>query len=79
MAPTVVKEGAFRLFFFSREELRLHVHVNHSDGEAKFLLEPAVELEQNFGLTAKQLREAEELVRRHENRIRSSWQQHFGS
>ncbi len=79
MAPTVVKEGAFRLFFFSREEPRLHVHVNHSDGEAKFWLEPAVELAQNFGLTAKQLREAEELVRRHENRIRSSWQQHFGS
>lgn len=79
MAPTVVKEGAFRLFFFSREESRLHVHVNHTDGEAKFWLEPAVELAQNFGLTAKQLREAEELVRRHENRIRSSWQQHFGS
>lgn len=53
MAPTVVKEGAFRLFFFSREESRLHVHVNHSDGEAKFWLEPAVELAQNFGLTAK--------------------------
>jgi hypothetical protein len=40
MTPTVVKEGAFRLFFFSREETRIHVHVNHPDGEAKFWLEP---------------------------------------
>lgn len=36
MAPTVVKAGAFRLFFFSREETRMHIHVNHTDGEAKF-------------------------------------------
>jgi hypothetical protein len=79
MAPTVVKEGAFRLFFFSREEARMHVHVNHTDGEAKFWLEPAIALAQNFGLTAQQLHAAEEIVRSHEQRIRTAWQQHFGS
>lgn len=79
MAPTVVKEGAFRLFFFSREETRMHVHVNHTDGEAKFWLEPDIALAQNFGLSAQQLRSAEEIVRSHEQRIRTAWQQHFGS
>lgn len=79
MAPTIVKEGAFRLFFFSREQSRLHVHVNHSDGEAKFWLEPEISLAQNFGLSAPQLRQAEALVRSHEQRIRDAWQQHFGS
>lgn len=79
MAPTVVKVGAFRLFFFSREETRMHVHINHTDGEAKFWVEPAVELAQNFGLSVKQLREAEELVKDYEHRIRTAWQQHFGS
>lgn len=78
MAPTVVKEGAFRLFFFSREETRMHVHVNHTDGEAKFWLEPAIGLAQNFGLSAQQLRTAEEIVRSYEQRIRTAWQQHFG-
>ena len=34
MAPTVVRDGQFRLFFFSREETRIHVHVAHADGEA---------------------------------------------
>jgi len=36
MAPTVLREGQFRFFFFSREEPRIHVHVAHPDGEAKF-------------------------------------------
>ena len=36
MAPTIVRDGQFRLFFFSREETRIHVHVAHQDGEAKF-------------------------------------------
>jgi Domain of unknown function (DUF4160) len=79
MAPTVVKDGAFRLFFFSREEPRMHIHINHSDGEAKFWMEPTIALAQNFGLSPKQLRDAEALVRTHEHRIRISWQQHFGS
>ncbi len=79
MAPTVVKVGAFRLFFFSREETRMHVHVNHTDGEAKFWLEPSITLAQNFGLSTQQLNQAEELVRSHEQRICAAWQQHFGS
>jgi hypothetical protein len=33
MAPTVLRGGHFRLFFFSREEARIHVHVSHPDGE----------------------------------------------
>lgn len=78
MAPTVLKEGGFRLFFFSREETRMHVHVNHADGEAKFWLESAIALAQNFGLSLHQLRMAEDIVRAHEQRIRTAWQQHFG-
>lgn len=57
----------------------MHVHVNHSDGEAKFWVEPAIALAQNFGLSSQQLRLAEEIVRSHEQRIRTAWHQHFGS
>lgn len=79
MSPTVVKEGAFRLFFFSREELRMHVHVTHTDGEAKYWLEPSIALAQNFGLSAQQLHQAEQLVKTHEHRIRAAWNEYFGS
>lgn len=78
MSPTIFREDGFRFFFFSREETRLHVHVHHADGEAKFWLEPAIELAQNYGLNDRQLRSAETLIRRHENDIRSAWHQHFG-
>jgi hypothetical protein len=50
MAPTVLRDGQFRLFFFSREETRIHVHVSHPDGEAKFWLTPEIHLAIAVGL-----------------------------
>ena len=50
MSPTVFREGAYRFFFFSREERRPHIHVNHPTGEAKFWLDPRIELAANYGL-----------------------------
>ena len=78
MSPTIFREDGFRFFFFSREESRLHVHVTCADGEAKFWLEPTLELAQNHGLSDRQLRATENLVRKHENDIRSAWHEHFG-
>lgn len=65
--------------FFSREEPRMHVHVSHSDGEAKFWLEPQIALAQSVGLNDRLLRQAQALIEGHEHDIRSAWQQHFGS
>lgn len=79
MAPTIFRDGAFRFFFFSREESRIHIHVTHTDGEAKFWLEPAVELAMNQGLSQKQLAEALSLVRQHHEEILNAWQTHFGN
>lgn len=36
MTPTIFRHGPYRFFFCSREETRMHVHVSHPDGEAKF-------------------------------------------
>ena len=46
MSPTVFREGGFRFYFFSREETRMHVHVQGQSGEAKFWLDPAIEIAQ---------------------------------
>lgn len=78
MSPTIFREDGFRFFFFSREETRLHVHVHHADGEAKFWPEPAIELAQNYGLNDRLLRSAETLIGRHEHDIRYAWRRHFG-
>ena len=79
MAPTVARDGQFRLFFFSREETRIHVHVAHPDGEAKFWLTPQVSLATYTGLSAKQLREAQLVVEAHLKEIQDAWSHHFDS
>ena len=77
MSPTVLRVRGYRFYFFSREEPRAHVHVQHADGEAKIWIEPAVELDANYGLKPKQITEVEKLVEEHLNEIRSAWAKHF--
>ncbi len=79
MAPTIAREGQFRLFFFSREEARKHVHVAHPDGEAKFWLTPSVHLALNIGLAPLQVRQAQAVVEAHLKEIQDAWHRHFGS
>ena len=79
MAPTIARDGPFRLFFFSREEERIHVHVAHADGEAKFWLTPQVALASQTGLSSKQLQGAQGIVEAHIEEIRNAWNRHFAS
>lgn len=51
MRPTIFREGPYRFYFFSREERRMHIHVQGPRGEAKYWMEPAIELAQNYGLS----------------------------
>ncbi len=77
MSPTVFKECGYRFFFFSREEERMHIHVLSGSGEAKFWLEPEIELAKNHCFSRKQLKEIESLIEGHYNELISAWQQHF--
>jgi len=76
-SPTVFRDGPFR-FFVSREEERLHIHVQSADGEAKFWIEPRVELARNHQLSQQDLSRVPQLVVDHEQEIRDAWQRHFG-
>ena len=77
VSPTVLRIRGYRFYFFSREETRPHVHVHHADGEAKFWLEPTVELAGNYGMSPRHVASALDLVRRHEREIRAAWKKHF--
>jgi Domain of unknown function (DUF4160) len=79
MSPTVFREGPFRFFFFSREETRLHIHVQSPEGEAKYWIEPKIEIARNYGLSAQDLGRVEQLIEEHEEEIRNAWSDHFGS
>lgn len=79
MSPTVFREKGYRFFFFSREETRKYVHVISGTGEAKFWIEPEIELANNHGYSRQQLKEIEALVEDHRDERVSAWLQHFGS
>lgn len=76
--PTIYREGPYRFFFNSREETRIHVHVDAPDGTAKFWLEPIIALESSHNLSPRELRRIEEIIRKHEDEFRDAWQRHFG-
>ncbi len=78
MSPTVFRYEGFRFYFFSREEPRIHIHVHCAHGEAKFWVEPSIQLARSHGLTESELRLVRGLIEEHEDAIRSAWHEHFG-
>lgn len=58
--------------FFSREEQRIHVHVQCAEGEAKFWIESVISLARSKGLSAADLRVVEDIIREREDEIRTA-------
>jgi Domain of unknown function (DUF4160) len=49
------------------------------EGEAKFWLEPQIELARNYGLSEHEVNAAVRLIREKEDVIRRAWNEHFGN
>ncbi len=79
MSPTIFREKNYRFFFFSREEIRIHVHVISPQGEAKFWVEPNIEIAQSVGYNETELNKLAEIIKKHQDEIVKSWNNHFGS
>jgi hypothetical protein len=77
--PTVLKIGSYRFYFFSREESRVHIHISCPDGEAKFWLDPEIELATNYKLSRVQLKQIEKIIEEHYDEFREAWNHYFQS
>ena len=55
----------------------MHVHVYSGDGEAKFWLDPQIELARNYRLSRINLKEIEKIIEDHQDEIRSAWENYF--
>jgi hypothetical protein len=77
--PTVLKVKGYRFFFFSREELRQHIHIHCQKGEAKFWLDPEIELAKNYKLSRRELNEIEKIIEEHYDEFIKAWEEHFGN
>jgi hypothetical protein len=56
----------------------MHVHVKGPDGDAKFWLEPQVELAMQHGLASHRLNEIRSILEEHQDEIRNAWREHIG-
>jgi hypothetical protein len=77
MSPTIHRERGYRFFFFSREETRIHIHVASENGEAKYWLEPEIELARSIKLSRQHLQDIEALIKEHKDEFITAWHEHF--
>ncbi len=76
--PTVLKIGAYRLYFYSHEPNEPpHIHVDRDDSSAKFWLE-SVSLTNNIGFSAKELRKLQTIVEENQQTLLEAWNGYFG-
>ena len=57
----------------------MHIHVHAQKGEAKFWMEPEIELAVNHGLPDHDLRTMRRIIEERVDEIREAWNRHFGS
>lgn len=55
----------------------MHVHVFSPEGEAKFWLEPQIELAVSKGIHLAELTELRRVVEERQDEIREHWHRHF--
>lgn len=79
MTPTVFRHKGYRFFFFSREESRMHVHVQAGHGEAKFWVGPGIETAQQYGFGDSEVHKLKRIAEERIDEIISSWREHFGT
>lgn len=73
--PTIINIHGFRFFFYSREESRMHVHIEHGEFHAKIWMD-TFEVA-NSNMPKKLEKKAVILVREYEKIIKAKWNQHF--
>jgi hypothetical protein len=57
----------------------MHVHIFSGEAEAKFWIEPEIELATNHGIPEHQLSTLVKILNRRHDEIRSAWHRHFGT
>ena len=78
MSPKFRKEEGFVFKIYSNEEERMHVHVVKAEHEAKFWLEPTIELAENFGFNSKEIKKITKMVETYGNEFKQQFAAHIG-
>lgn len=74
--PELFRFFGIKFFFFSREHLPIHIHIENADGDAKFILDPLT-LVENHGMKNKDLKIAEGLIEENKEVIELRRKEYF--
>ena len=78
MSPVFRRENGYKFKIFSNEEERLHIHVIRAEKEAKFWLEPTIELGENYGFADHELGRIEKMVEQYGDKFKEQFRHHVG-
>ena len=78
MNPKFKMEEGFIFEIYSNEEERMHIHVEKAKNEAKFWLEPAIELVEIFGFNSKDVKKITKMVETYGNEFKQQFAAHIG-
>lgn len=67
-----------KFYFFSNDHKPIHVHVSSGECEAKFRVEPKIELIENYGLKTREIRQALMAIEENRDVIVERWNEYFG-
>ncbi len=74
MTPKLKQQDGYTFKIFSNEEERKHIHVVKGDCEAKFWLEPIIELAYNYGFNNKELKKITQIITIYGDNFKSNLQ-----
>ena len=78
MSPVFRRESEYTFKIYSNEEERMHIHVLCGGKEAKYWLEPEVELAKNTGIPEYKLNEIRKIVEKYADEFKKQFREHIG-
>lgn len=78
MSPKFLEISGYVFKTYSREESRMHVHVLKDGKEAKYWLEPEIELADNEKFKSHELSKIVKIIKEYEQDFKKQWRQYFG-
>lgn len=78
MSPKFKEINGFVFKIYSNEESRIHIHIVKAENEAKYWLEPDLELAENFGFSSKELSFIEKILKENGDDFKIKFARHTG-
>ena len=78
MSPTFLKEKGYAFKIYSNEEERMHIHVIKEDKEAKFWLEPKVEIAYKGDFSQHEINKIQQVVELYADYFKKQYLLHIG-